>query len=116
MATQRKLPPQVTSRARKAAQYIKPFTTQEERDKAVDEKATLLSIPVEDREFVVRMMLQEWWDNDKSLTDMRRHGSAQSVYNKAVKYTREGAPSNQINITISDTVGLYNMYLDRVSG
>jgi hypothetical protein len=94
---ERVLPRATTSRARKAAAFIGP-------------------IPEEDRDIIIDIKMHGWWDNDESLTDMRRHGTAQSVYNKAVSYANDGVPGNMINITMSDTPGLYNMYLDRESG
>ena len=90
-------PAGVTRKARRAAAFIEP-------------------IQPEDRDTVIKIKMQDWWNNGESLGDYRRFGSADSVYNYANDLSAHGVPDNIINITSTSTDGIFFIYAGRDTG
>lgn len=102
MAYERKLPASTTSRARKAASFYESHRTE------------LESFHIDDREWIIRMMLQGWWDNGQALQDKRFTGSARSTYNfVSTKLGPFAVPT--INVVPASAPRNFTIYASRVS-
>lgn len=112
MANRQALPRSTTSRARSAARFIKPIP-EELRDEAAANRRKLEEFDPADREWIVRMMLQGWWDNGHALEDRRFTGSAESIYNFASQPGWAQIPT--INIVPSSAPRNFTLYASRTS-
>lgn len=91
-AGQRVLPKATTTRARKAATILE-----------------------QDREWVVKIKLQGWWNTGEFLRERRKGGSAESMYNYGDELVYRGVPANAINIVPTDTPRYYLIYASRLT-
>lgn len=66
----------------------------------------------DDRQYIREMIVAGWWENGESLTEYRRNGSAESVYNYARSLADSGVPSNIINVTPHILPSGYNRTFD----
>lgn len=112
MANRQALPKATTSRARSAATFIQPIP-EDLRNEAARNRRTLEQFDVEDREWIVRIMLAGWWDNGESLQDKRFTGSAESTYNFANQPGWRDIPT--LNVVPATAPRNFILYASRTS-